>query len=191
VRVLSRADRSDVGGVAGRARSTTLVVIYIERRTLMSNSSQGEGWWLASDGKWYPPQVQQPPSPQPTTPPSLGHHAAEAPARLGKYTSLPPEQAPVMLVQLLSGQGAVITTHTSTSITGVVNTTNKPSCIVATILFFIFIIPAIIYMIAASKNTSDPFSLAFRPDGAGTRINGNGQGRGLAAINWAVDQLPR
>ena len=21
----------------------------------MSDSSQGEGWWLASDGKWYPP----------------------------------------------------------------------------------------------------------------------------------------
>ncbi len=22
----------------------------------MSDTSQGEGWWLASDGKWYPPQ---------------------------------------------------------------------------------------------------------------------------------------
>lgn len=22
----------------------------------MSDRSQGEGWWLASDGKWYPPQ---------------------------------------------------------------------------------------------------------------------------------------
>jgi hypothetical protein len=25
----------------------------------MSDSPQGEGWWLASDGKWYPPQSAQ------------------------------------------------------------------------------------------------------------------------------------
>ena len=30
----------------------------------MSDTSQGEGWWLASDGKWYPPTA----SPAPTTP---------------------------------------------------------------------------------------------------------------------------
>ena len=33
----------------------------------MSDTSQGEGWWLASDGKWYPPQsavsVAAPPPP--------------------------------------------------------------------------------------------------------------------------------
>jgi hypothetical protein len=31
----------------------------------MSETSQGEGWWLASDGKWYPPQS----TPRPPTPP--------------------------------------------------------------------------------------------------------------------------
>ena len=34
----------------------------------MSDTSQGPGWWLASDGKWYPPQsapVAAPPPPQP------------------------------------------------------------------------------------------------------------------------------
>jgi hypothetical protein len=33
----------------------------------MSDTSQGEGWWLASDGKWYPPQSATyvaPPPPQ-------------------------------------------------------------------------------------------------------------------------------
>jgi hypothetical protein len=30
----------------------------------MSDTSQGEGWWLASDGKWYPPTA----SPAPTVP---------------------------------------------------------------------------------------------------------------------------
>ena len=32
----------------------------------MSDTSQGAGWWLASDGKWYPPQ---PPAPAPPPPP--------------------------------------------------------------------------------------------------------------------------
>ncbi len=27
----------------------------------MSDTSQGEGWWLASDGKWYPPESAPPP----------------------------------------------------------------------------------------------------------------------------------
>lgn len=29
----------------------------------MSDQSQGPGWWIASDGKWYPPEAapQQPP----------------------------------------------------------------------------------------------------------------------------------
>ncbi len=27
----------------------------------MSDTSQGPGWWIASDGKWYPPQPQQSP----------------------------------------------------------------------------------------------------------------------------------
>lgn len=36
----------------------------------MSDTSQGEGWWQASDGKWYAPQQAEPspPSPPPPTP---------------------------------------------------------------------------------------------------------------------------
>lgn len=29
----------------------------------MSDVSQGPGWWIASDGKWYPPQPPPPPPP--------------------------------------------------------------------------------------------------------------------------------
>lgn len=32
----------------------------------MSDRSQGEGWWLASDGKWYPPQPPTAPVAQTT-----------------------------------------------------------------------------------------------------------------------------
>lgn len=34
---------------------------------LMSDTSQGPGWWIASDGKWYAPELaQSPPPPAPT-----------------------------------------------------------------------------------------------------------------------------
>jgi hypothetical protein len=37
----------------------------------MSDVSQGEGWWQASDGKWYPPQAATPP-PAWAPPPGYG-----------------------------------------------------------------------------------------------------------------------
>lgn len=43
----------------------------------MSDVSQGPGWWLASDGKWYPPET----APQPLAPPPpLASRTAAAPA---------------------------------------------------------------------------------------------------------------
>jgi hypothetical protein len=43
----------------------------------MSDQQQGPDWWLASDGKWYPPQsASPPPAFQPAAPPvSLPAHA--------------------------------------------------------------------------------------------------------------------
>src|SRR5579862_9531608 len=35
----------------------------------MSDTSQGPGWWLASDGRWYPPQSAPLPPPPLQTPP--------------------------------------------------------------------------------------------------------------------------
>lgn len=35
----------------------------------MSDAQQGPGWWLASDGKWYPPQTATPPPLPPQQPP--------------------------------------------------------------------------------------------------------------------------
>ena len=53
----------------------------------MSDVSQGPGWWLASDGKWYPPE-QQPA----TAPPAAPTPAPEPPA-YGAYVP-PPGGAP-------------------------------------------------------------------------------------------------
>lgn len=62
----------------------------------MSDVSQGEGWWQASDGKWYPPEQAANPAPAPApTPPATvqaggvglpaGTSAASPWIRLGSY----------------------------------------------------------------------------------------------------------
>lgn len=38
----------------------------------MSDFQQGPGWWIASDGKWYPPQVSQPVEPKSKLPIVVG-----------------------------------------------------------------------------------------------------------------------
>ena len=52
----------------------------------MSDASQGPGWWLASDGKWYPPESKVLAPPLPPVPPraeagSGGPVVRPAPAR--------------------------------------------------------------------------------------------------------------
>jgi len=37
----------------------------------MSDTSQGPGWWIASDGKWYPPESAPAPAPPPPAPPGV------------------------------------------------------------------------------------------------------------------------
>ena len=52
----------------------------------MSDSSQGEGWWIASDGKWYPPQAPSAPpaaapqAPEPQQPPAEPQPSTQQPA---------------------------------------------------------------------------------------------------------------
>lgn len=44
----------------------------------MSNTSQGPGWWLASDGKWYPPELWT--GPPASGPPASGPVTSGSPA---------------------------------------------------------------------------------------------------------------
>ncbi len=58
----------------------------------MSDTSQGPGWWLASDGKWYPPEAASPPPPQqpaPSAAPAAGTHPGAATAGRGAATGTP------------------------------------------------------------------------------------------------------
>lgn len=56
----------------------------------MSDTSQGPGWWIASDGRWYPPESH--PSrrerPAPPTPPQRPQQAPPKPKRQKSGTSV-------------------------------------------------------------------------------------------------------
>jgi Domain of unknown function (DUF4190) len=52
----------------------------------MSETSQGHGWWLASDGKWYPPEAWTGPPPQTGQAP---YTATELPAGCQSATPYP------------------------------------------------------------------------------------------------------
>src|SRR5262245_54037006 len=66
----------------------------------MSDHSQGQGWWQASDGLWYPPEqwtgpeADQPrasePASPPLPPPYSGPPSASAPATAGLPVPPPP-----------------------------------------------------------------------------------------------------
>src|SRR4051794_38634211 len=58
----------------------------------MSATSQGDGWWLASDGRWYPPE-----SLRPAPPPPPQHHWSSPP------TAPSPAAAPGMERSLPQG----------------------------------------------------------------------------------------
>lgn len=68
----------------------------------MSDTSQGPGWWIASDGKWYSPEQKPGPAPEPPvaepaptqapTPEPVAPEPVEAPAAAAPVT--PPAPAP-------------------------------------------------------------------------------------------------
>jgi len=49
----------------------------------MSDTSQGPGWWQASDGKWYPPDAATPAPPAPGGAPGYGAPGYGAPVGMG------------------------------------------------------------------------------------------------------------
>jgi uncharacterized RDD family membrane protein YckC len=69
----------------------------------MSDVSQGPGWWMASDHKWYPPEAHAgyqpaPPPPPPAPPLAPGYYPGGAPP-------YPYAMAPVSVGPVLAGYG--------------------------------------------------------------------------------------
>ena len=76
----------------------------------MSDVAQGPDWWLASDGKWYPPQQQvaptAPPPPPQYAPPQYAPPAYAPPAAYAPAVPMP--DAKSQAIVLLAGAAAVI-----------------------------------------------------------------------------------
>ena len=68
----------------------------------MSDVSHGPGWWLASDGKWYPPES----SPGPVPPDSIGHRLipVHSPGASPQPGIIPPRPYRCLKVPLLSSK---------------------------------------------------------------------------------------
>jgi hypothetical protein len=100
-----------------------------------------------------------------------------------------PDQLIARITQLLVANGALVTAQTTASVSGHVVTKKKPSVLGAILLWFICIIPMLIYLINGSKDVQEPFTLTLTPVGGGTRVDGAGTGRGHAAVAWVLSQL--
>jgi hypothetical protein len=81
----------------------------------MSDVAQGPGWWLASDGKWYPPQNVPPPPPPPPfqaggPQPFMGQPGVQQPgwAPSGGFPVAPPPKSKKALVISLSAVVVVV-----------------------------------------------------------------------------------
>lgn len=79
----------------------------------------------------------------------------------------PPEQTVGYLVSALAGQGAVVTFQSPQQVSGYLTVHKRPNLLVALVLFAFFVIPGVIYLIASTKTTSEPFAVSISPDGRG------------------------
>jgi len=107
-----------------------------------------------------------------------------------RFTPLPPDQAIAFLIQTLTASGAQVVSQSGSSLTGVMHIRRRPSCLVATILLILLIVPGIIYLTLAGKDIEDPYSIQVIPQGQGSMIHPAGQGYGLDVAVAAIARLP-
>jgi hypothetical protein len=107
----------------------------------------------------------------------------------GKWSSLEPSDAAAMAARLLTGNGAIVTSHTTESVVGYVETNGRRDPLIAFLWFLFCIVGFIVYVLRAPKDSRDPFSMTFHADNGGTRMHGAGQGRGADAVVWVADQI--
>ena len=130
----------------------------------MSDASQGPGWWLASDGKWYPPETWTGP-PLPTAMPT----AMPAGSPLPHATGGPAGPGPMPGYQSFQGARAPMAAPTNgMAVASLV-------CACAGIIPFLFGIPAILGVI-----------FGFVARGQIRRTNGVQGGGGLALAGIIV-----
>ena len=130
----------------------------------MSDASQGPGWWLASDGKWYPPETWTGP-PLPTAMPTAMPAGSPLPQATGDIAG------PGPMPGYQSFQGAPMAAPSPTN--GMAVASLVCSCV--GIIPFLFGIPCILGVI-----------FGFVARGQIRRTNGVQGGRGLAFAGISV-----
>ena len=107
-----------------------------------------------------------------------------------RFTALPPDQAIAFLIQTLTASGAQVVSQSDRSLTGVMHIRRRASCLVATILLLLLVVPGIIYLAVAGKDIDDPYSIQIIAEGQGSMIHPAGQGYGLEVAVAAMARLP-
>lgn len=124
--------------------------------------------------------------PRPPSPRALAKAARLRFRREGLFLPIDQEMAVARAVSALGAHHAVVNSVTTNTITGMVVTKKRPSILLALFLFWLCFIPAVIYMITGSKETTETFALRFDAVDGGTRIVPTGQG---TALDAALDAM--
>jgi len=93
----------------------------------------------------------------------------------GKWCALSPAEVSTRASHLFRVKGAVIETCTQESVSGYLLTRNNPR-------------EGLVTRIVTAP-VRDPFKITLHDDAGGTRMHGNGEGRGLDTVVWVADQL--
>ena len=89
----------------------------------------------------------------------------------GIHTALPPAQAQQAVLTELAAIGAQVHHQRPGTLTGTWTLQRRPSVPVAILLFLLCVVPGVIYLIAASKDRTEPFHITLTPNGQGTTIH--------------------
>jgi lysylphosphatidylglycerol synthetase-like protein (DUF2156 family) len=128
----------------------------------MSETRGGDGWWEASDGKWYPPHQATPPTapplapepsvadlPPPPAPPAPPAPPTGPPAPIGGGLTPPPPVPPALVPQ---GNGLA----TAAMVLGIVGIVLSLACGVGTIAAVLAIVFGFVGMSNARKLPGEP-----------------------------------
>ena len=91
---------------------------------------------------------------------------------------------------MLTSTGAVVTSQSGNAITGEYRHKQEPSLWVAALLFFLFVVPFILYLMANSRETKHTCSITVMPWAAGSGVTYMADTMIVHNIARIIDQLP-
>ena len=105
------------------------------------------------------------------------------------FVAMLPEDVSAVLAQHLTSIGASITVQTPSSVGGTMLVKGKASLLVALVLWFFCIVPMIMYLVSASKDRVESFSVRLVPEGHGVRAYVAGTALAVPDVAWVLRRL--